>query len=191
MAEIVLVTGGAKSGKSVFAENLCTKRNNNTGYIATSIPFDDDMKDKIEKHRKRRSDRWVTYECYRNIDINGISEDCETVMLDCVTLMVNNLMFDFCENPDELKGKELDEMENFITDQFTKLLADIEKTNLYFVFVTNETGMGVIPANRLSRIYSNISGKINQIIASKSDEVYLTVSGIPVKIKGKGVAVYE
>lgn len=188
MGRIITVTGGAKSGKSVVAEELCRRRNNSTGYIATSIPFDDDMKDKVKKHVERRPAEWKTYEIYRDVHkfINEISNECETVMLDCVTLMINNLMFEFCENPDELSADEIDKMEDYIFSQFKKVVEEIKKTELYFIFVTNETGMGVIPANRLSRIYSNIAGKINQYLTSESEDVYLTVSGIPIRIKADG-----
>ena len=188
MGRIITVTGGAKSGKSVVAEELCRRRNNSTGYIATSIPFDDDMKDKVKKHVERRPKEWKTYEIYKDVHkfINEISKECETVMLDCVTLMINNLMFEFCENPDEMDADRIGEMEDYILSQFKELIEEIKKTELYFIFVTNETGMGVIPANRLSRIYSNIAGKINQFLTSESDDVYLTVSGIPLRIKADG-----
>lgn len=185
MSEIIFVTGGAKSGKSAFAESLCIEKNDKTGYIATSIPFDDEMKEKVRLHKERRPSEWKTYEIYRDIfkKIEIISKDCNIVMLDCITLMINNLMFDYNLNPQELSNKELEKMEKFIFEQFEKLLEEIKKTDLYFVFVTNEIGMGVVPENKLSRIYSNIAGKINQYVASKSDEVYLVISGIPVKIK--------
>ena len=79
--------------------------------------------------------------------------------------------------------EELEKMDEYIFNQFEKLIEEIRNTNLYFVFVTNEIGMGVVPANKLSRIYANTAGKINQYVASNSDDVYLVISGIPVKIK--------
>lgn len=185
MSEIVFVTGGAKSGKSAFAESLCLDKNNRTGYIATSIPFDDEMKEKVRLHKERRPSNWTTYEIYEDVFkiIENISKKCDTVMLDCITLMVNNLMFKYNMNPQDLSNKELEEMDEYIFNQFKKLIEEIRKTNLYFVFVSNEIGMGVVPANKLSRIYANTAGKINQYVASNSDDVYLVISGIPVKIK--------
>lgn len=185
MSNIVFVTGGAKSGKSAFAESLCIERNDKTGYIATSIPFDDEMKEKVRLHKERRPSNWTTYEIYEDVFkiIENVSKECDTVMLDCITLMVNNLMFKYDMNPQDLSNEELEKMDEYIFNQFEKLIEEIRSTNLYFVFVTNEIGMGVVPANKLSRIYANTAGKINQYVASHSDDVYLVISGIPVKIK--------
>ncbi|MCC0634375.1 bifunctional adenosylcobinamide kinase/adenosylcobinamide-phosphate guanylyltransferase [Clostridioides sp. ZZV14-6154] len=185
MSQIILVTGGARSGKSNFAEKLCLDRNNNTAYIATSIPFDDEMKDRVRKHQESRPKSWKTYEIYEDIYsiIKNIYEEHETVILDCVTLLVNNLMFSHNLNIEESTQEEINKLEEYIKEQISKLIKEIEKTNLYFVFVTNELGMGIVPGNKLSRIYTDIVGRINQYIASKSNEVYFVVSGIPMKIK--------
>lgn len=187
MAKIILVTGGARSGKSTHAENLCKLQNNNTAYIATSIPFDDDLKDRVEKHRASRPREWVTYEIYEDIykEIPLIAKRHQTVLLDCVTLMINNIMFmkevDFetCDN------KVIDEIEASIKHQVGLLIEAIRQTDLYFVIVTNEIGMSPIANNRLTRVYTDIIGRINQQLAKESDEAYLVVCGIPVKIKGE------
>lgn len=186
MNKIILVTGGARSGKSSFAESLCKDRNNKTAYIATSIPFDDEMKDRVKKHRNSRPSEWSTYEIYKNIHskIKEISNEHETVILDCVTLLVNNLMFNSDIDVDNASTDEIYALELYIKNQVIKLLEEIRKTNLYFVIVTNELGMGIVPGNKLSRIYCDIVGRINQLIASECDEVHFVVSGIPMKIKG-------
>ncbi|WP_270943300.1 bifunctional adenosylcobinamide kinase/adenosylcobinamide-phosphate guanylyltransferase [Romboutsia lituseburensis] len=186
MSKIILVTGGARSGKSNFAEKLCIDQNNSTAYIATSIPFDDEMKDRVKKHKESRPQDWKTYEIYKDIYsiIKEISNNHETVILDCVTLLVNNLMFTYDMDIDKANQEEINELEKYIKDQVKKLIEEIKKTNLYFVVVTNELGMAVVPANKLSRVYTDIVGRINQQIASQSDEVYFVVSGIPMKIKG-------
>lgn len=186
MSKIVLVTGGARSGKSNFAEKLCIDQNNSTAYIATSIPFDDEMKDRVKKHKESRPQNWNTYEIYKDIYsiIKEISNKHQTVILDCVTLLVNNLMFTYDMDIDKANQEEINELEKYIKDQVKKLIEEIKKTNLYFVVVTNELGMAVVPANKLSRVYTDIVGRINQQIASQSDEVYFVVSGIPMKIKG-------
>ncbi|CEH35844.1 bifunctional adenosylcobinamide kinase/adenosylcobinamide-phosphate guanylyltransferase [Romboutsia lituseburensis] len=186
MSKIVLVTGGARSGKSNFAEKLCIDQNNSTAYIATSIPFDDEMKDRVKKHKESRPQNWNTYEIYKDIYsiIKEISNKHETVILDCVTLLVNNLMFTYDMDIDKANQEEINELEKYIKDQVKKLIEEIKKTNLYFVVVTNELGMAVVPDNKLSRVYTDIVGRINQQIASQSDEVYFVVSGIPMKIKG-------
>jgi adenosylcobinamide kinase/adenosylcobinamide-phosphate guanylyltransferase len=186
MSQIILVTGGARSGKSRHAESLCKAQGNQTAYIATSIPFDTDMQDRVKKHREMRPGEWTTYEVYEDIykKIPQIAKAHQTVILDCVTLMVNNIMFkkniDF-ESCDDLI---IDEMEKDIQEQVKLLIEAIRETTLYFVIVTNEIGMGVIGATRLTRIYTDIIGRVNQQIAQMSDEVHLVVSGIPVKIRG-------
>lgn len=186
MSRVILVTGGARSGKSNFAEKLCTDRNNKTAYIATSIPFDDEMKDRVRKHKESRPQNWKTYEIYKDIYsiIKDISKSHDTVIMDCVTLLVNNLMFSYDIDIEKSNQEQINNLEKYIKDQVNKLLNEIKKTNLYFVAVTNELGMAVVPANKLSRVYTDIVGRINQLIASQSDEVYLVVSGIPMKIKG-------
>lgn len=185
MSNIILVTGGARSGKSSFAESLCIKQNNKTAYIATSVAFDDEMKNRVKKHQESRPKNWKTYEIYKDIYsiVEELNKNHDTVIMDCVTLMVNNLMFTHGIEVDEATCEELNELENYIREQITKLLEAVKKTNLYFVIVTNEIGMGIVPENKLSRIYGDFVGRANQLIASYSNEVYFVVSGIPMKVK--------
>lgn len=186
MAKLILVTGGARSGKSSFAEKLCIDRNNNTAYIATSIPFDDELRDRVKKHKESRPQTWKTYEIYKDIYsiIKDISKEHKTVILDCVTLLVNNLMFTSNNDIEKSSQEDINDLEKYIKDQVQKLIDEINKTDLYVVIVTNELGMSVVPDNKLSRVYTDIVGRINQQIASQSDEVYLVVSSIHMKIKG-------
>lgn len=181
-----MVTGGARSGKSSFSEALCKGKSEKVAYIATSIAFDDGMKDRIKKHRNSRPQHWETYEAYKDIYsiIDDIEKKYDTVLLDCVTLLVNNLMFDFDVDWDKISRDEINDIESYVDEEIAKLIDSIKNTDLYFVFVTNELGMGIVPENRLSRIYRDIAGRVNQKIATLSDEVYLVVSSIPVKIKG-------
>ena len=185
MSNIILVTGGARSGKSNFAESLCIKQNNRTAYIATSIPFDDEMKNRGKKHQESRPKEWKTYEIYKDIYsiVEELDNNHDTVIMDCVTLMVNNLMFTYGIEVDKATSQELDELEEYIKEQIKKLMETIKKTNLYFVIVSNEVGMGIVPENKLSRIYADFVGRANQLIAKYSDEVYFVVSGIPMKVK--------
>ena len=186
MSNIILVTGGSRSGKSNFAESLCKSKNNETAYIATSIPFDNEMKDRVRKHKESRPQNWTTYEIYKDIYsiVKDIANSHQTVILDCVTLLVNNLMFSYDIDIDNANPEQINQLEKYIKDQVIKLIDEVRNTDLYFVLVTNELGMGIIPGNKLSRIYSEIVGRINQYIASQSDEVYFVVSSIPMKIKG-------
>lgn len=187
MGQLVLVTGGARSGKSRYAESLCRARENATAYIATSIPFDEELKDRVKKHREMRPSSWETFEIYEDVYkiIPEIAKGYQTVILDCVTLMVNNLMFKEDVEYDEMTAAEIDALEMGIKEQFIKLIEAIKQTELYVVVVTNEIGLCPVAANRLTRIYTDIIGRMNQLIAANSDEVYFVVSGISMKIKGE------
>lgn len=186
MSQLILVTGGARSGKSHFAESLCRARENTTAYIATSIPFDDELKDRVKKHREMRPSHWKTFEVYEDIYkvIPEIARDYQTVILDCVTLMVNNLMFKEELDYERMTSEQIDRLEMQIKEQFNCLIQAVKQTDLYFVIVTNEIGLCPVAANKLTRIYTDIIGRMNQLIARESDEVYFVVSGIPMKIKG-------
>ncbi|SHJ84461.1 bifunctional adenosylcobinamide kinase/adenosylcobinamide-phosphate guanylyltransferase [Paramaledivibacter caminithermalis] len=185
-SKIILITGGARSGKSSFAEKLAADLSNKIAYIATAIPFDEGMKDRIKKHRESRPRSWTTFEIYKDIykHIEKISQEHDTILLDCVTILVTNLMFDNHEiDWDVITRKKIDEIEKEIKEQVELLIKIVRDIKLNCILVTNELGMGIVPENRLSRIFRDIAGRINQFIASKADEVYFTVSGIPVKIK--------
>jgi adenosylcobinamide kinase/adenosylcobinamide-phosphate guanylyltransferase len=184
--KITLVTGGARSGKSNFAEELAKSSNMPVAYLATAIPFDDGMRDRIKKHREGRPQAWTTYEGFKDLHhvIKDVSASHGTVLLDCVTIMVTNLMFeDSSIDWDRIDHEQIDSIEERIKNQVFSLLESIRQYNLWSIIVTNEVGMGIVSENRLSRIFGDIAGRINQIIAAEADEVYFTVSGIPMKIK--------
>lgn len=186
MAKIILVTGGARSGKSSYAESILKKVEGEILYIATSIPFDDEMKERVKKHRQRRPANWHTYEGYKNLIKVFQEKDINYggILLDCVTIMVTNLMFDEgAEDIEKLSEEALNEVEAKILFEMGQFLDGAEKTNAEVVMVTNEVGDGIVPENRLARIFRDIAGRVNQYIASRCDEVYLVVCGIPVKIK--------
>lgn len=185
-SRIILITGGARSGKSSFAEKFTANISDKVAYIATALPFDEGMKDRIKKHRESRPKTWTTYEVYKNIYkyIDEISINHDVILLDCVTILVTNLMFENSElSWEDIERDKIDEIEKDIKAQVSLLIKKIKDTGINCVLVTNEVGMGIVPENRLSRIFRDIAGRINQFIASNSDEVYFTVSGIPTKIK--------
>ncbi|MBB6214611.1 adenosylcobinamide kinase/adenosylcobinamide-phosphate guanylyltransferase [Anaerosolibacter carboniphilus] len=184
--KITLVTGGARSGKSNFAEELAKTSDMPVAYLATATPFDDGMRDRIKKHRESRPQEWTTYEGFKDLHhvVKDISADHGTVLLDCVTIMVTNLMFeDLTIDWDRINHEQIDIIEAGIKEQVFSLLKSIREYNMWSIIVTNEVGMGIVPENRLSRIFGDIAGRINQIIAAEADDVYFTVSGIPMKIK--------
>ncbi len=180
---MILVTGGARSGKSQFAEEIVSQKYKDILYIATSIPFDDEMKLRIELHKKRRPKNWCTYEGFKNIDkvIYESKEDC--ILFDCITIFITNLIFEYAENPENMTREDFLNTEKRIIEDFESIIKAVKETGKEIVFVTNEIGMGIVPENKLSRNFRDIAGKINQVAAKESDEVYMTVCGIPIKIK--------
>jgi len=167
---IILVLGGIKSGKSVFAEKLADK-NNNVSYIATNNFFDDEMKERIKIHKKRRPHNWTTIE--ESYELSNVFdrklEDC--CLIDCMTVYISNLL---------LKNNSKNEILNNVKRFLNKIPKDKK-----IIIVANEVGLSVIPENKLARKFVDIAGIVNQIIAEKSDEVYLCTAGIPMKIKGE------
>lgn len=185
MRRLVLVTGGARSGKSTFAEKLAKDCNCDVVYIATSIPFDDEMKARIKKHVEQRPANWKTVEAYKDLDRHLVQEKKEPVayLLDCITIMITNLMLESSLDWDNISNRESDNLEAQIKQEMEKLIEVVNEKDTTFILVTNEIGMGIVPENRLSRLFRDIAGRINQMLAQAADEVYLCVSGIPVKIK--------
>ncbi|MCT4593016.1 MAG: bifunctional adenosylcobinamide kinase/adenosylcobinamide-phosphate guanylyltransferase [Anaeromicrobium sp.] len=182
---IVLVTGGARSGKSSFAEEYIKERYEKVAYIATAIAFDEGMVDRIKKHQDSRPKEWTTYEQYKNLHtlISEMDESNEVALLDCVTIMVTNLMFEKDVDWDKVSREEIDSIEETVKNEFLLLLRRAKEMNFNLVLVTNELGMGIVPESRLSRIFRDMAGRVNQLISKRADEVYFLVSGIPMKIK--------
>ncbi len=180
--KLILITGGVRSGKSSFAESLAEKMSKRVAYIATAQGLDNEMKERIAEHRKRRPKYWKTFEETEQVAviIERINSSTDVVIIDCLTLLVSNLISDFQEEIS--KQHEL----------FTKVLKEVDliikavlKSEATVIIVSNEVGLGLVPANPIGRFYRDILGKANQSIASYSDQVYFMVSGIPLLIKGK------
>ena len=193
---LIFVTGGAKSGKSKFAEEMLLKLNNGKQkniYLATSLVFDEEMKEKVRLHKKRRKDEWFTVETYKNFE-NELSNFFENndkiknnMLVDCLTNMITNIIF-------ENQNIDWDNFEKKLYIQtLEKLNKDVEHSVIELlnvadqfenaIIVSNELGMGLVPSYPLGRYFREIAGKMNQIVAEKADEVYFVVSGISMKIK--------
>lgn len=182
MSKLVLVTGGARSGKSSFAESYLKERYEDVAYLATAIPYDEEMKDRIKKHQQQRPSHWHTYEGHRSLDrrIESLTE--QGALLDCVTILVTNLLFDYLGNK-PIEEIDTNELEMKITEEIVKVLDACKGYQGDMIMVTNELGSGVVPESKLGRVFRDIAGRVNQKIAKEAKEVYLVVSGIPVKIK--------
>lgn len=189
MSKIVYITGGARSGKSSFAEEYALEYNEDIMYIATAIPFDSGMKDRIKKHRQRRPDSWGTMEAYKGFGqkLKEIDGGYKTILFDCMTVMVTNIMLEDNEIQwDEISYDEIDKIEENVHKEIEELIETVKDLNLNIIIVSNELGMGIVPENRLARIFRDIAGRANQKIANLSDEAYLVVSGQKIKIKWGG-----
>lgn len=169
MKKIILVTGGQRSGKSNFAQNLALSLSDNPVYLATSRVWDEEHRMRIERHKSDRGEEWTNIEEEKELSKHSLSG--RTILLDCVTLWATNFFFDLQSDVD----KSLEALKREF-DEFTNQDAT-------FIIVTNEIGMGEMSANDIQRKFADLQGWLNQYIASRSDEVYLMVSGISVKIK--------
>ena len=136
------------------------------------------MNERIAKHRARRPDHWHTLEGDRNLATKLPIVDA--VLLDCVTVLISNYLYDAGE---KLGEESLQKVEDDVKAELKELCDVCERENRELVLVTNEVGSGIVPMHPLSRAFRDIQGRVNQFLASSAEEVYLVVSGIPVKIK--------
>ena len=186
MTDIILITGGARSGKSSLAEAKATELGNKVVYIATAIAFDEGMKDRISKHKALRPEDWTTIEKYRGfytLEEENDFHESDLVLLDCMTLMVSNILLESRIDFDNCPMEEVDYVEESIFEEVKVLLEIVCRHRKKLIIVTNEVGMGLVPSYRLGSIFRDIAGRVNQYLAKQADEVYFTVSGIPIRIK--------
>ena len=187
---LIYVTGGAKSGKSSFAEDLLLGMNNGNQkniYLATSIVFDEEIKAKVALHKERRHDKWITAESYKNFSEtlkDVLSDERKNNMLvDCLTNMISNIIFEEQDiNWDKPSEKDFEKCNILVEKQVNELINVINRFE-NAVIVSNELGMGIVPSYPLGRYFREIAGKMNQKIAEIADEAYFVVSGIPMKVK--------
>lgn len=179
MAKIVLVTGGCRSGKSRFAQEMAEAAGQKRLYIATAPVLDDEMVERVQRHRQERASRnWVT--CEETLDLVKVLEQhtaFDAVLCDCLTLWVNNLMYDAEQNKQAFGEDDM--------ARLTQALLRVARCHAgTLVFVTNEIGSGIVPADALSRRFRDLAGRCNQVIAAAAEEVFVLISGVPLKIKG-------
>jgi adenosylcobinamide kinase/adenosylcobinamide-phosphate guanylyltransferase len=185
MGKIIMVTGGARSGKSRFAEKMAAGLGESIVYIATSIAFDDEMKDRIKKHRSQRPVSWRTVEAYKDFDccLANHMEGMDGAVLDCLTLMVSNIMLEKDMEWVNTTPDEINKVENTVKEEVSKLIHTAQNAPFPFIIVTNELGMGLVPSTILGRAMRDIAGRMNQMLAHAAEEAYLCVSGLQIRIK--------
>ncbi|MBP2627074.1 MAG: Adenosylcobinamide-phosphate guanylyltransferase [Firmicutes bacterium] len=177
--KIILVTGGARSGKSLFAEQYAIAQGGHMAYIATAQIYDQEMESRVALHRQRRADNWQTfeapYDAHQAVEL--AAKEATIILFDCLTLYTSNLLL----SPNTPNQPE--ETYQYIMKEIDKLLASARASEATVLFVTNEVGMGIVPDNALARQYRDIAGMVNQKVAAYADEVYLVISGLAVEIK--------
>ena len=170
MKKIILITGGQRSGKSTYAEQLALKLSSHPVYVATAHIWDDEFRERVKKHQERRGDQWTNIEEERMLSRHILSG--QVAVVDCVTLWLTNFFFANKSDVDKTLHEAKEEFDRFTNQDAT------------FIFVTNEIGSGGVSTDAVQRRFTDLQGWMNQYVALKADEVILMVSGIPVKIKG-------
>lgn len=182
MGKVILITGGSRSGKSKFAEDFL-KNEDDVLYIATAIITDEEMEERIKIHKERRNSLWTTYEGYKHLSDALDGYDNKNILLDCVTVMITNLMFDKKHNYDDMSKAEIQIIQDMIEKEFNDFILMVRNKDINLILVTNELGYGLVPEYKLGRIFRDIAGIINQLLASLSDDVYFVSCGLPLKLK--------
>jgi adenosylcobinamide kinase/adenosylcobinamide-phosphate guanylyltransferase len=178
--KFILVLGGSRSGKSEYAEELAERSGKRIIYIATAGVHDDEMAERVKLHQERRPQSWVTVEEEKDVlDVLSQGGAGDAYLLDCATLWLTNLLLE--QQISEMKT-EPSEKEAQILAQVARLSETVDN-GADLIVVSSEVGLGLIPEQPLGRVFRDLAGKANQLLASRADSVYLLVAGIPMEIK--------
>lgn len=179
MGKIVLVTGGARSGKSSFAEKYAAKYGKRIAYVATSQVFDKEMEFRVRLHRQRRPADWDTYEApfAAHEAVREAAAGHDMILFDCLTVYISNLLCSLEDIEDSGRNYEL------VKAACEDIVKAVQAGDATLVVVTNEVGDGIVPMNHLAREFRDLSGLANQLLAGQAEEVYLVTDGIPIDIK--------
>lgn len=177
MARTIFITGGARSGKSRFAEELAQRFGAPLGYLATAQALDSEMEERIRQHQARRGTAWQTIEEPLHLPQCLACNDGvhKAILVDCVTLWLSNLLLHY-EDLDE-------EVEERIMDNVHRLTNTLREIRTPVILVSNEVGQGIVPENRMARLFRDIAGRTNQMLAAAADEAHVVISGIPLRLK--------
>lgn len=179
--ELILILGGARSGKSAYAERLARERGGGVLFVATAQAGDEEMARRIADHRAARPAGWRTLE--EPVAVAGRlateGADAGTVLLDCVTLLVSNLLLAH-------EGEGEGAVAGRVEAEIAGLLRRYEEGAATWLVVSNEVGLGLVPPYPLGRLYRDLLGRANQRLAARADRVYLMVAGLPLDVKALG-----
>ena len=184
--KFVFILGGARSGKSRLAQNIAAKLGKKVIFVATGEPLDEEMASRIEKHKRMRPRDWRTLEIDSNIGqrLKEQIGNVEVVLLDCLTLLISNVILNEVKNLEKINFAEA---EKRVMAEMKDLIECIDRYEGNFIIVSNEVGLGLVPESKLGRIYRDLLGKANQLLAQHANEVYFMASGIPVKLKSQSL----
>jgi adenosylcobinamide kinase / adenosylcobinamide-phosphate guanylyltransferase len=191
MGKLSLILGGARSGKSSFAEARAKELGGDKVlYLATSEMKDDEMQERVKKHRTDRPSAWGTLEAPRNVAqaLRQERNGKDVILLDCMTFLVANYLMDAAapqDDPfDDPSADPFDaKIEADVVAEVESLIAYVQESDVEMLIVSNEVGLGLVPPYELGRAYRDILGRANQILAHHADEVLLLVAGIPMQVK--------
>lgn len=186
---ITFVIGGSRSGKSTFAENKAKEYGEKVLYIATSVITDQAMADRVKKHKEQRPEAWSTLEKYSEFNTLPYCKEfneADVVLIDCITVLIGNLMFDSGLDFDKCPVEEVNNLEQKISDEVISLIKLCRDFNKRLIIVSNETGLGVVPSYYMGNYFRDMSGRINNKIGKEADFMYFIFSGIPIKLKHNG-----
>lgn len=186
-SQIILCSGGARSGKSEFAERLALATAGRKAYVATGQAFDEEMIDRIKKHQERRGEIWNNFEVPLHLakEWQNISQTADVILIDCLTMFTTNHMMDH----GSIQGQQdANQLEATVLAELETLLAAIKSCEgKIVIFVTNEIGLGIVPDNKLARYFRDIAGRVNRTVATAADKLYLTISGVTIELKSQEV----
>ncbi len=176
---LILILGGARSGKSTYAEKLAREHHAPVLYVATAQAGDEEMAERIARHRAQRPAHWITLEapCAIGAAIRSSGVSAPVVLIDCLTLLANNLITPL---PEPI---EYEEAEKLLNAEIDDLLMAYAASDADWIIVSNEVGLGLVPPYPLGRVYRDALGKANQRLAAVADEVLFMVAGLPLKVK--------
>lgn len=193
MGYLYFLLGGARSGKSYYAEELAKNLSDKVAYIATAEIIDEEMKKRIDVHKLRRPSSWKTFEFenrtplikdYEKILKCVSAEKYDVVLIDCITILLFRLIHQYRLDELEIIGNNLEKkIENEAELFFKEFLDQAKNSKLKFIVVSNEVGMGVVPPYPLGRVFRDLMGTVNKQIAAVSDEAYFFIAGLKQKIK--------
>jgi adenosylcobinamide kinase/adenosylcobinamide-phosphate guanylyltransferase len=188
MGKLILVLGGARSGKSTYAQKLAgetTTGSNRVAYVATGVTCDDEMRARVEQHRRSRPSGWATIEAPTEVAqvVKKAGEEYAVMIVDCLTTLITNWL---AERGQLEPTESMVEVEKAILGRVKDLTRAAEGARATVIVVSNEVGLGVVPAFKAGRVFRDLAGLANQLVAHEADEVYVMWAGIPQKIKGGG-----